>query len=249
MKQSANSLEVLVVNLNKVSASGKALATGTNKLVEGIASSKTEAERGIDQLIVGTEALQDGSKQTQSRLKSIFLKTNDLSDGLLKLKDGSIGINNGLSSAQEGALQLQSALTSGYNEINDNLKFNSDDMSKFIGNPVTLEEDPYNNVAKYGEGLAPYFISLSLWIGIMILNLAFTIIKRTAISKYKILNTVFSRYIVGLGLVTVQALILTFLLRVGLHMENASSLFFVLDNIIIAMVFFTVLYSVGTTLE
>jgi putative membrane protein len=168
-----------------------------------------------------------------------------LSSGLKGLTSGSNSLRDGLQDVNEGAIKLRDGLKKGFDNMSSKLKFNSENMSQFISNPVALKDSPINDVKRYGEGLAPYFISLSLWLGAMFISLVFSIAKSLNIFKNRLMNCFIVKFAAGSALVSIQALILSFALRKGLGISPVSILGFYLTNIFIAIVFFSIMYGLS----
>ena len=51
-------------------------------------------------------------------------------------------------------------------------------LSNVTSNPVTLEKSRLNEVATYGHGLAPYFMSLGMWVGAIAYFMMYPAISR-----------------------------------------------------------------------
>lgn len=117
---------------------------GVNKLYE--ASNALE---------VGVGQLHDGSAQLTAGLKELKSKIPALTDGVSKLYDGS--------------KELSDKLKEGSDEISNNLKASSKDMGEFVSEPMDILEEPINHIPNYGTGFAPYFISISLWVGTLLM--------------------------------------------------------------------------------
>ncbi|MBD7911751.1 YhgE/Pip domain-containing protein [Clostridium cibarium] len=252
LRTSADGLNPLIDSLYRLQGgaalveSGTAkVAYGTNKLASGIDESMNKAVEGTNRLIGGATELKNGSSKLYNGLNTATEKTGQLSNGLSKLNNGAVALNNGLDTANDGATKLKDGLNNGYNEINDKLKFTSDDMSKFISEPVALNENTLNDVKYYGEGLAPYFISLSLWLGGMFINLLLSIAKGLKITENKYAKSFIGKYSIGLAIAIVQALLLSFVLVEGLKIDTVNTSYFYLNNILISVVFFSMMYGVS----
>lgn len=144
-----------------------------------------------------------------------------------------------------GVINLKDGLNNGYNKISNNLKFNSENMSQFISNPVILKDNSINNVEYYGEGLAPYFMSMSLWIGAMVLSMVLTVAKSRNVFKRKFLNSFIGKFLIGDGMSVLQAVILSFTVIKALGLNPVSVPLFYLTNVLIAITFFSVFYGVS----
>ncbi|MCX7950326.1 MAG: YhgE/Pip domain-containing protein, partial [Clostridiales bacterium] len=178
--------------ISQIAAGTDELKAGADKIGDGLntATQKTgKLSDGLEKLYVGSNELKNGTstlKDGSTKLKDGSFKLNDglisLADGTLKLYDGSTKLNDGLVKLADGTEELKNGLNDGYDEINNKLKFTSDDMSKFMSEPVKLDEQPINHVPDYGTGFAPYFIPLSLWVGALIM---FFIVSSEVEEKYK----------------------------------------------------------------
>lgn len=245
LRKSGNSAQTLVGSIGQLKEGTKQVSEGVSQLADGLADNQSMAQSVLDQLIYGANGIKDGSSSILSGLNTANIKTGELSDGLKQLSDGSTSLSSGLNDANDGVGKLSSGLNNGYDRISDNLKFSSEDMSKFVSEPVSLKNSSINDVKYYGEGFGPYFISLSLWIGIMLLNIIISIEKSLKLVKNKFLSSFIGKFIIGCGLVVIQALILSFVLIKWLGISPVNITSFYISNMFIAIVFFSIMYGVS----
>lgn len=233
------------------------LSDGTRDLSDGLfkisEGSKTltdklkELKDKIPDLVEGVQELYDGS--------------NDLSDGLLKLHDGSVTLRDGLKSLNdkmpdlsdgtnklyEGVSELNTALKDGASKLSDNLVASGKDMGKFLSDPINLKDKPLYNVSKYGEGLEPYFVSLALWVGALLLF--FVVNDKT--NKGRIVKTpalVTGKYLVYCIVGIVQAVFVSIaVLKLGLKPSNMHMYFGY--NIFLSFVFIAIIECLVFLLE
>src|SRR5699024_8825971 len=119
---------------------------GSNDLVSGaneLYSGMFELKDGSIQLSDGTQQLSDGS--------------NDLYDGMITLVDGTEDFNEQMHEAADKT-----------DDVNA-----SDDTHNMIANPVEVENAKVNEVPNYGTGFAPYFLSLGLFVGALLLSIVY----------------------------------------------------------------------------
>jgi len=165
-----NKLEQLKGGLATISAGNNQINGGIN-LMATQASSLNELKGGIDQLQVGLGTLKNGSNKVYSGI-------SELNNGLSTLNSSSDLINNGIDKLDSGVDTLASgtnALNSGVvaaqKTIDEKIKSVSKQTSELTGldnyakAPVKIHEDDYGDVKDYGTFFSPYFMSLSLWIG------------------------------------------------------------------------------------
>ncbi|URZ14322.1 YhgE/Pip domain-containing protein [Clostridium felsineum] len=217
-------------------------ATGANSLSSGL----SKLYDGSNKIQTGLNSAYTGSQNLTTGLNTAASKTGELSSGLGTLNDGSKTLNSGLGTLNNGAIQLKDGLNDGYNTINNNLKFTSTGMANFVSNPISLSDKSINKVNSYGEGLAPYFISLSLWLGAMFINLIISVVSMLNLTKNKFLNSFVGKLIVGIGLVTIQSIMLTLSLQLVLGMTSVNNAYFYLNNVFTSIVFFSIMYGLST---
>jgi putative membrane protein len=228
LKVASNAVKPLVLGLTKLENGANQISEGTLQLAKGIENKQEQASQGVSQLINGASRISQG--------------IDELSAGMEKLYDGSAKLNDGLNRLTDGTEELKDGLQEGYDKINYKLKFSSDDMSKFMSEPVVLNERPKNHVPDYGTGFAPYFIPLSLWVGALIM---FFIISEEVDEKLKgsSVSIVIGKFIT-LGLVgLLQALTSSFVLRNALHLQVKNVALFYGFNILLSFVFIAVIQS------
>lgn len=274
LKANDNVVATAAANADNLKIYGTSqVATGVHTAASKVGQTLTDASQGIDKMLYGVGQLENGSTKVDNGLHSAYSSTGTLSSGLSQLYTGSTTLQSGLSTAtsstgtlasglgqlndgsktlttglitlNDGTTKLKTGLNDGYDRLNDNLKFTSNDMSKFVSNPVNLSDQSINDVKKYGEGLAPYFISLSLWLGAMFINLVLTLIDKLKLADNKFYNSFLGRFAVGVVLVSVQATVLAISLNDVLGLEAVKTPYLYLNNIFTSIVFFSVMYGLS----
>lgn len=145
--------------------------SGVNKIA-GLPAQFTELKNGVDQINGGAIKLRDNLATAHDG--SIKLKDgiHQLDDGNAKLLDGSKKLKNGTSEAVDGTKKLDD----GANELHDKLTEGSKQVPKWdsgrrmqaastIGGPVEMDSFNDSGQQTFGGGLAPFFFSLALYIG------------------------------------------------------------------------------------
>lgn len=141
-------------------ASGaKTLASGASTLAGGqhdALDGATQAASGAGELDSGAGALVDGSGALHSGLVQLSDGVGELSDGTTQLEDGSGELSSGLADGV-GQVPAPDAKT-------------SDKLANVIGDPVSVTQQKQAEAHAYGEGLAPFFMTLATFIGVLILT-------------------------------------------------------------------------------
>jgi putative membrane protein len=140
-----------------------ALQSGLNSLADGFTA--TDPEKG---LVSGAKALAAGASTLSDGLNSAKVGTAKLSSGATKMAASTPALAAGLSDAQAGADKLGTKLSDGANEIpNDSTEVRTA-RANAVSTPVTVEADHIWQADSWGEGFAPFFIPLALWVGALI---------------------------------------------------------------------------------
>lgn len=221
-----NSVPALVDGVNK-------LYTGSSQLMNGIA--KPEEVKGIalpkensgKTLIGGITELYAGSSKLNGGLGELNSNVPALADGVKRLNDGLGTLNgkmpeliDGTTKLKDGSKELSDKLADGSNQMNGKILNDSTTMSEFLSKPVDIHEKAINEVKTYGAGFAPYFISLSLWVGGMLMFFVIPVDideKIKARSSSIVLGKFLSYGIIGI----VQALLASaIVLTLGLQPTN-----------------------------
>jgi len=244
--------------IDQLITGASSIQSGSSSLLEGLntASGKTgELTAGLNQLGSASASINDGlgtvnegNASLTEGLNTAAEKTGELTSGLRQLSNGTTALNGGIQTAAEGTVKLSDGLVSGYDVLSGKLKFSSEDMSSFIADPVALKNTSINDVKSYGQGFAPYFMSLSLWIGTMLMSLAFSVGKKLKLFKSRLMQSFAGSYAAGAALAALQAVILCFVLLQGLGITPVTVTGFYAANIFVAVVFFSIMYGVSNAI-
>lgn len=248
LNTAANSAAPLVDGLSKLENGANALSKGTVQLINGIEENQKKASTGISALIDGGEKIKSGLDNLSSGLVVASSKTEELSGGLSKLFAGSNTLYSGLEKLNDGSYKLYKGLSDGYETIDTKLNFNPKDVSEFISEPILLKSDRINPVDYYGEGFAPYFIPLGLWVGALVL----CTILDSDIKYYEngFCHEQFFGKMISLSLLAViQAVFLSLILIFVVNLKVKNLFLFFLFNIylsiVIMIIFNSMIYLLG----
>jgi putative membrane protein len=167
IQSTSKQLNQLATGARKVSNGAAALSSATPALTSGISSAAsgasklntgaTQLKTGIGQLQTGASQLATGEQQAVTGQGQLLTGVNSLATGVSKLKTG--------------ATQLNTALTNGAKQIPDPSPEARKAVAETLGAPVGLKNTSQATADSYGAGLAPFFLSLSCWIGAYVLFL------------------------------------------------------------------------------
>ncbi len=206
------------------------------QLKEGIATLSAglnQAKNGSTKLTEGSKTLSNGMNTAKDATVRLSDAIEDITDGAVILKDGTIELKNGIETAKTG---VDTAITDTNTELAA-----LEGLKEYAKAPVTVETTPIHTVPNYGTAFAPYFLSLSLWVGALIMFVGiymdtegkFTIL--TAASKHRIARS-FLYLLIGFA----QALALAFVLQYSLGLEIANPFAYYLACCLVSMVFIAI---------
>ena len=195
--------------LGKVSEGANVLNGGLGQVAQGA----NALNSGLNSAKTGASALNNGLETVGSGVKT-------LNNGLQTAGSGAEKLNSGLDAAKTGVSKLSNGLNDGYDNLNKNITFTSGEMSDFIANPIILNTVIINPVSTYGEGFAPYFMCIGLWVGVMYVYFVISAMSRKFEGSF--LKRFTKMYIMGVILSILQGLVLTTVVYYGLGMKAVS---------------------------
>lgn len=183
------SLDQLVSGSNTLTQKSSSLTAGVGQLVEktpelvsGIEKLSTGSNQlnqksqeliaGVDKLQSGSNQLADKSSQLISGASQLESGANKLADGAGKLAEGGTKLTSGLEGLQTGV----ASLGQGLGNASDQLKSASTESknAEILSNPINLFKIDNDQVPVNGIAMAPYMISVALFVAAISTNMIFT---------------------------------------------------------------------------
>ena len=143
------------------------LSTGSNQLNQ----KSQELMAGVDKLQSGSGQLADKSSQLLSGASQLENGANKLADGAGKLAEGGTKLTSGLEGLQIGVVSLGQGLSN----ASDQLKSASTESknAEILSNPLNLSKTDNDQVSVNGIAMAPYMISVALFVAAISTNMIF----------------------------------------------------------------------------
>lgn len=212
---------------NKISAGASSLNAGVNQYTNGVdtaaAGSNTlasgigqytagvaQAGAGASQLTANSGALNSGAGQLAGALGQLNAQVpalvggvNQLANGTQQLVNNSPALVQGITRLNQGAGQLASALGKGAKTVNGIKPTKR--TAKMIAEPTEVKHKSYSYVPNYGHALAPYVLSVALYVGALIFNFVYPI-RRVAIQGRSPLAWWASKVVLGSLMITLMAI-------------------------------------------
>jgi putative membrane protein len=157
--------------------------------------------------------LRDGAQQVASG-------NAELSAGIAKLDDGARQLKSGTAQLSSGSNELATKLDEGAQKVPDWSPRQKDAIAGTIGGPVQLTSSHENSAPNFGTGMAPFFLTLALFFGAMLLWMAFRPLQNRAIAaEISPLRVTLASYLPAVLIGIPQAVILYSVVRFALHVH------------------------------
>ena len=137
------------------------LADGTGTLRDGagtLADKTGEARDGAQQLADGTGTLADGSAELADGARQV-------DDGATQLADGATDLDDGAEKLDDGSTELADGLADSKDDVPSYSDEESSELAGTASDAVQMDFERQNDLGRFGEGLAPLFLAISLWVG------------------------------------------------------------------------------------
>ncbi|MGI2328647.1 YhgE/Pip family protein [Planococcus sp. YIM B11945] len=224
------------------------VAKGAGQLQEG---SNTLAANSAD-LNAGASGLKDGTGQLVGGLPALSNGADDLATGASGIRDGATALKNGsgelgagLVQLEKGSGKLEDSLNDGAEEINQTEI--TDANLEMIAAPATATESKKSEVPNYGHALAPYILSLGLYVGALSFNLVFPL-NVPAGRPTSGWSWWFSKFSLGFIQATAAALIVDAIMLFGFHLQVENIGEFIAISIMTSLAYMFMIMFLSLTL-
>ncbi|MEB8962415.1 YhgE/Pip domain-containing protein [Bacillus cereus] len=253
VNQLADGSSQVTGGLGQLSAGANQMAGGVNQLADG--SSKVTGglgtlSVGANQMAGGVNQLADGSGQVTTGLGTLNGGLNQMSngstqliDGVNKLADGSGKVTDGLVKVNDGSGELAEKLGEGAEKTGE-VK-GTDKTYDMFASPVKVKTEKMAEVPNYGTGFTPYFLSLGLFVGALLLSIVYPLRDTVGVPKSGF-SWFISKFGVLLSVGIIQAIVADVILLFGLGVEVQSIPYFILFSIITSLAFIALIQCLVT---
>ncbi|MGI8386110.1 YhgE/Pip family protein [Robertmurraya sp. P23] len=268
--------QILAEKSALLSAGASNLENGMGSLLEGqkeLQGGLHQLEEGTNALVTGSSELSAGQTTFESGMELFQQKLSEASNGAQKISEGTNGLVSGVTELSEASKTIASSaslleegsdkivdgnnkLLDGSNELSTKLAEGADKASSvdatnktfdMMAQPVEVKEKKVNEVSNYGTGFAPYFLSLGLFVGALLLSIVFPLKEPASIPKSG-MNWFISKFSI-IGVVGVlQGIVAATVLLLGLGLQVESTVYFYLFTIITSITFVALIQLLVTTL-
>ncbi|MBE7102687.1 YhgE/Pip domain-containing protein [Bacillus cereus] len=222
------------------------LADGSSKVTGGLGTLSV----GTNQIIGGVNQLADGSGQVTTGLGTLNGGLNNMEtgstqliDGVNKLADGSGKVTDGLVKVNDGSGELAEKLGEGAEKTGE-VK-GTDKTYDMFASPVKVKVEKLAEVPNYGTGFTPYFLSLGLFVGALLLSIVYPLRDTVGVPKSGF-SWFISKFGVLLSVGIIQAIVADVILLFGLGVEVQSIPYFLLFSIVTSVAFIALIQCLVT---
>lgn len=227
LQSDAAQIQQLADGSEAVSVGAAQLAAATPALKDAI----RQASSGADELHTGAATLATGE---QAALDG----TSSLAAGAQKLDSGAARLAEGAGTAADGSRTLADEIGKGAGQVPNPDDAQKDNLSRVMADPVAVSNVSQAKANSYGAGLAPFFLTLALWIGIFMLVQAMRpITQRALASNAPSWKIALGGWLPFLAVSVVQASLLTLVVNVALGLNPAHPVMMWLFMLAAAMAF------------
>lgn len=178
--QAGKGIEALNEGFDTLTANNDTLTSGAKELKKqgnNLTTGAAQVSQGASQLATGTQTLSQGAGLLSDGVTALASNNNTLNSGAGQLADGSAKIQSGakrladgsrtlgegMEQLGDGSLELCEALTDGAKEVKDS-KAEQQNIEMFSA-PIKEKETQMTTVENNGHAMAPYMMSVGLWVG------------------------------------------------------------------------------------
>ncbi|TBL06385.1 YhgE/Pip domain-containing protein [Bacillus paranthracis] len=246
VNQLANGSSQVTGGLGTLSVGVSKLADGSKQVTGGLGSLSV----GVNQMAGGVTQLADGSGQVTTGIGTLNGGLNKMStgstqliDGVNKLADGSGKVTDGLVKVNDGSGELAEKLGEGAEKTGE-VK-GTDKTYDMFASPVKVKTEKMAEVPNYGTGFTPYFLSLGLFVGALLLSIVYPLRDTVGVPKSGF-SWFISKFGVLLSVGIIQAVVADVILLFGLGVEVQSIPYFILFSIVTSLAFIALIQCLVT---
>ncbi|WP_305454514.1 YhgE/Pip domain-containing protein [Bacillus mycoides] len=229
----------LSAGANQMSGGINQLADGSNQVTGGLGTLSV----GANQMSGGITQLANGSGQVTTGLGALSTGSTQLIDGVNKLTDGSGKVTDGLVKVNDGSGELAEKLGEGAEKTGE-VK-GTDKTYDMFASPVKVKTEKMAEVPNYGTGFTPYFLSLGLFVGALLLSIVYPLRDTVGVPKSGF-SWFISKFGVLLSVGIIQAIVADVILLFWLGVEVQSIPYFILFSIVTSLAFISLIQCLVT---
>lgn len=176
----------------------------------------------LDQVGGKGQELTNKLNQMRNGAQQLATGNAQLASGIARMDDGAQQLKSGTAQLRSGSAELATKLAEGAQQVPSWSTQQKDAIADTIGGPVHLETSHENAAPNFGTGMAPFFVTLALFFGALVLWMILRPLQTRAIAAEVLpVRVALSSYLPTATIGIFQAIILYCVVRFALGMHAA----------------------------
>ena len=149
--------------IDYIQLSGTTLKAGNKQVNDGLTELNTK--------VSGLSCVGEKITTLQNGIKTLNAGVTTLYNSSLQIQSGINTLNTGANTLTNGIMTLDNSVKSAKDELDSNIETTKKEVKKVSGlsnyskEPVKIKTKEVNKVSSYGTAFSPFFISIALWVG------------------------------------------------------------------------------------
>jgi putative membrane protein len=182
----------------------------------------TDAQNATGPLRSALDQIGTTGQDLTNKLTQLRDGAQQVASGNAQLADGIAKLDDGAKQLKSGSAELATKLAEGANQVPNWTNQQKEAVANTIGGPVNLETTHENAAPNFGTGMAPFFLTLALFFGALVLWMVLRPLQNRAIAAEVIaIRVVLASYLPAVAIGILQAIILYCVVRFALGMHAA----------------------------
>ena len=178
---------------------------------------------GVSQLANGAGQVANGVGQLNANVPTLVSGVNQLADGTSQITAQSGTLKSGSTQLKNGDKKFAKTLSSSAKKVNGITV--TSDTKKMFAAPTKMSHKHYSYVPNYGHALAPYVLSLALYVGALVFNFAYPI-RKVSKADGTATQWFFSKITIGAVVAVATAIVeATLMMAVGLNVDHVGQFY------------------------
>ncbi|GEL39167.1 hypothetical protein FC12_GL000549 [Lacticaseibacillus paracasei subsp. tolerans DSM 20258] len=178
---------------------------------------------GVSQLANAAGQVANGVGQLNANVPTLVSGVNQLADGTSQITAQSGTLKSGSTQLKNGDKKFAKTLSSSAKKVNGITV--TSDTKKMFAAPTKMSHKHYSYVPNYGHALAPYVLSLALYVGALVFNFAYPI-RKVSKADGTATQWFFSKITIGAVVAVATAIVeATLIMAVGLNVDHVGQFY------------------------
>jgi putative membrane protein len=196
--------------------------TDAQNAASALSAPGSPLKSALDQVGSKGQDLTNKLNQLRNGAQQVASGNAQLASGIAQLDDGAGQLTSGTGQLKTGSSELATKLADGAKQVPNWTTQQKNAIADTIGGPVNLETTHENAAPNFGTGMAPFFLTLALFFGALVLWMVLRPLQNRAIAAEVLaIRVALASYLPAAVIGVFQAVILYGVVRFALGMHAA----------------------------